>query len=299
MDNNQLKRLLIVFGIIFFIAAGLTALNYFQSNSSTKVFLSSDQQSSVDKISINKGNTIDLTKVDNQWKASDDNFKNSYDADNNKIEGILNSLSSAQVTNISSSNPENYSIFNIDDANGVTVGLFNGTNKITTIILGKATSTGNYLRTEGDANVYLVDKNLTDSITLTLNDYRDKTLSAGDINNLDKVIAKGFEIDSSNGTFVLSDNSKTLNQDSTNTFLNNLINFSGVSFASNDDSKKLTGKKPDLTFTINFKNGNSYGFDIYSLSDGNYYAARKKDGAVLIINKSQFDNVNKNLSDLT
>lgn len=294
MTQSQVKKLAIFAGVIILIAIALTIIYLLQSNTADKVILTESVESSVTKIKLdidNSGNNFELIKENNEWKV--DNVK----ADQNKISELFKLLNETKISTIASTNPDNYSLFNVDDKSGIVIGFFQNNNKFLTLVIGKTGTNGNYLRIEGDSNVYLVNKNIRDVVSGTVNDFKDKTLSEGTIGDLTKIIAKDFQINNSSNGFTLENHSDSLDQVKTQSFVNNLINFKAYEIATLEESKTIEGRSPTLSYQIEFSNGNSFAFDIYKI-DEESYLVKRKDNTILKIFKSQFDNINVNRESL-
>jgi len=303
MNNRQLQNLMIFVAIIFVVAAIFTVFYNRSQNGTTqqKILLTSDQENKVGKVQVAKNqSTITVQKQDESWKVlSSDQKDKTFDADSTEVATFLDNLSKANVIATASTNPNNYSLFAVDDNSGRTVTISDKDgNMISKFVAGKSTTSGNYLRFDGDPNVYIVDQTLDTFTNGSLNDFRDKTLSFGDLDKISQLVAKDFELDQGGESYVFKNRADKVDTSKTKAFLGNFTNLKANSFVADDQAKNIDGKTPDLTFKISFTSGSNYQFEVYKIDDSTVYVKRDKDGGVLSITKDQFDEMNKGVSDL-
>jgi len=150
-------------------------------------FLAKFSSDAITKLDINPPNAKKaiLEKINGTWVVAD---QNNYPADEETIKNIFDSMSKAKFSEIVSSNPDNYSKFDLTPDKAIAVKMYdaNGT-ELYNLLIGKAGPSffDGYAKKANDPNVYLLVNNL--NMVFNQSDWVRKTilpLNATDIKEL-------------------------------------------------------------------------------------------------------------------
>lgn len=129
-------------------------------------------KSDVQKITIkNNSEIVELQKEGDSWIMLPEKYK----ADTGQVNSILSSASSISIHDLISER-DDYSRYELDDENGVTVSLYNQSEVLREFVIGKSDTSGvySYIRLKENKGVYSVSGSLTGVFKTTVEKLRDK-----------------------------------------------------------------------------------------------------------------------------
>jgi hypothetical protein len=127
-------------------------------------------------------NTMELKKLTNQW------FIMGYEADETKVNDILNTVSSLKLSELITES-KYYERYELDDEHKKHVTVYEGENILLTIDIGKTASNYNhtFVKLENDDNIYTVPANLNQYIDIDISGLRDKLVLSFDASLIQEI----------------------------------------------------------------------------------------------------------------
>ncbi|HKI45014.1 MAG TPA: DUF4340 domain-containing protein [Balneolales bacterium] len=177
--TNATKTLAALF-VVLLVVAGF--MKFSQSSSSSRALLSN--VITIDTAKVNKvvihtptSKAMKLTKKGGRWSVQQGNGE-SYPADGNTVEDVINSLNGVKPQSIVTHNPRQFTRYAVDST-GTKVDFDNGNTKLASIYLGRfqmqnQRSAGTYVRPASQNTVYMINGFLTHSFDRHLDEWRQK-----------------------------------------------------------------------------------------------------------------------------
>jgi hypothetical protein len=127
-------------------------------------------------------NTMELKKLTNQW------FIMGYEADETKVNDILNTVSSLKLSELITES-KYYERYELDDEHKKHVTVYEGENILLTIDIGKTASNYNhtFVKLENNDNIYTVPANLNQYIDIDISGLRDKLVLSFDASLIQEI----------------------------------------------------------------------------------------------------------------
>lgn len=274
MFNKLNTKVLIgIFAVLLLFTLLAILRNKSQSTASRdrtfKSELTDFDSSAVNKLIIypkNKSESIELSKVDNNWLVSIGETK--YNADPNAVKGMLGNLVDLRATRIAANNKSQWAKYEVTDSAATRVKAYAGKKVVSDIYIGKFSyqqpknpnpymqqqgKMTSYVRLEKDKEVYAVDGFLSMTFNRQPNDFRNRVLVKSLKDQWTKLNFTGpSEIFNliKQGTSWMIDGLET---DSATTvkFLNSLAGLYSSDFV---EASVLVSEKPSYTLTIEGEN---------------------------------------------
>ncbi len=270
--NN--RNLAIAFGVLLLIYLLSKVLGGNRERSFDPQILSIDT-SQVTKLQIDPGNEslpFALEKTGSGWSLTKD--AEQFSATTSSVGSLLMSLQDIRADRVVSKNPDRWKDYSVDDSTGTRIQIFDGNNLIDDIIIGRfnfnqATRSGiSYVRLTDEDAVYSVDGFLSMSLSQGADNYRDKTLTSLNSDDITRItlLENGAQAQYQLVDSVWRD--ETGNQvDSAKmvSYLNNIRSVSGSTFVT-DEATQLGQKLKTLQIEGNNMPG-PVTIDVYASQD--------------------------------
>lgn len=202
------------------------------------------------------GKKIELSNTNNSWKVGE------FAAVQNKIDDLFSSLSVATPGPIVSNNPKNASEYSLASGSATVVSLHTASQTLT-VWIGKRGPSGNsfYAKKEGSSNVYLLPGTLLDVLSLSVSDWRDKTVTKFASQDVTSVIFSGgknlklTKKDDKTWNLEVNGATKTINNDDVKTPITSISSIIANDFAAESDKKLFETTKESILVNIKNKDG--------------------------------------------
>jgi len=176
-----MKRL-ILFALIFIVLGGLYWLLESSGDKNAdrekNYFLENFQSADVNRINISNPDTdtIVLQRVGEQWLVETDGT--TYRADSPAVQALIESLAELKTNSMVSRKPDRHALFEVTAETGVQVETLGHEGTLAKVLIGKSGPNifSTYVRIVGNDEVYLIDGILKNTISKTLNEWRNKTI---------------------------------------------------------------------------------------------------------------------------
>ncbi|MDH3650598.1 MAG: DUF4340 domain-containing protein [Saprospiraceae bacterium] len=236
--NN--KTLAIIFTALV-VLYGLSKLLQGNKDRSFDPVIVSIDTSSIDKITIrpaNTGSTFTLQRSGDKWTLETNGQQ--HEATNASVSSLLGSLTKVVAERIVSKNPEKQADYGVDETSATEIELFDANRKVSHIVAGRfsfnqATRSGiSYLKHKEDDAVYAVDGFLSMSLTQGKDNYRDKTLTKFNTDDLTRITMSAPDAQiqySKDIDHWIDENGDGVDSAKMSTFLSSLGSVSGTTFA--------------------------------------------------------------------
>jgi len=127
----------------------------------------------------NNGKQIKLFKENDNWKVESDG--KIYNADQSTAGQLISSLNNMKSKSVAATSKDRWEQFEVTDSLGTRVKLFNGSNLLSDVIIGKFSfsqprNMTSYVRLVDDKDVYGVEGMLGMTFNRNLNSFRDRTI---------------------------------------------------------------------------------------------------------------------------
>ena len=269
-DKSGIKTLVILFGVLLIAVIYLLFFSSGGERSFRKDLVNIDT-AKVNEISIlpkNAKDTIDLIKIEKEWKIKLPNSKTAS-VPKNKVISLLNDLVKIKPTVLASRNKDEWKELQVDDSSASRIKVFENGNPALDIFIGKIAfqqpnSISTYVRLHNDVDVYKTEGYLGMTLGRTPSDFRNTDIVKSSKSTWQKLTFQ-YPADSS---FVLArDGSKwkisNTYTDSAKTeqLLNNLEHVSALNF--NDNFKPADFQKPVYKLFIDINDTTTIRVDGY------------------------------------
>ncbi len=282
-NNISTKKLFIIFSILLIVVVSFMLYDSQQGESTFKTKIIDIDTSAVNVIKIypksSNHKEVLLKKEAGNWKVLLSNNKYAF-APSNKISGLLNQLLLIKPLSIAAKQKDKWADFQVDST-GTEVKLFDGNDKLLTLIVGKISfqqprSVFTYVRVNDDDNVYQTEGFLSFVFDHDANYFRDQKIVSDNIGNWSKLIfnypsGNSFVLTKKDGRWLLNGNH--VDSTITENYLNKLSRLNASAFADN--------------FDRNILNSNPYKLTIQSAKLGDIAIVCYKNNSGTIIHSSQ------------
>ncbi|HOO82928.1 MAG TPA: DUF4340 domain-containing protein [Prolixibacteraceae bacterium] len=247
------------------------------------------------------GESIDLQKSNNAWQIETDG--KSYNAGQNTIDGMLNSLSNLKALSLAGNSKDRWDSFEVSDSLATRVQLFNQKNKkVADVYIGKfkfsqPRSMSTYVRIDGKKETYRVDGFLSSMFNRNVNDLRDKTITADQVANwtqltFDYPSDSSFVLSKQDGQWMLD--GVLANQNEVSSYINAIKKQNGMSLV---DEPAIAGT-PMFRITIERENLTPIMLSVYENAVGKLLVSSENEGVAFsdqsvidrfFVSKSKFE----------
>lgn len=288
MKNRTKTRLTYLLGILLiFILIILfkDRLSFLMSSKQQSIFpnLKTDN---ITEISINSGSkkTV-LLKKNNQWTATVD--KEIYQADQDKVNTLLNSLKNLTKKDVVSTNKNNHKNLGVDK-NLVS---FKQGNSVNTLYIGYPSGEETFVRKDQDTEVF--STNVINS-NVIYDDYRNLEIPlVNELDNVNKVMLiyeeKNINLEKKANEWLI--NGQLAKKEQVDYFLSDLKTLR-ANDVSHDQQIRNGLSLPDITISLTEKN-NQRELNAYYLDENSYYITVNTNTDLYIITKSVMDALKK------
>lgn len=303
MKTNHLVILAIVLISLFGIVKGLEYLNRDEGRTVVENFIDIDT-STLDKIELttSSGTTV-LEKTNEGWELTS---PLQYPANQTNVQTLLTKLEDFKTDSTISTNPENQSTFEVDDATGTRVTLYSSNEQLAQFYVGKSTTDYNhtYVRQAGSDEIKTARGSLKTTFGRSTLDWRDKTIYSYDAESLTAITISARDQES----FTLSRNDQgiwqingrtelDLDTNKVQTLINSASAVNCIGFVDEPTEVELDFAVPDLQITIVM--GTTSLITNLIAPGEEYYAQLANHDQIFEVAQYVYENLDKQPADLT
>ncbi|KPL02936.1 MAG: hypothetical protein AMJ90_04460 [candidate division Zixibacteria bacterium SM23_73_2] len=272
----------------------------------TENFLGIDT-SAVFKIEIKRlGLNIVFERKDDVWWMTQ---PENYEADQQSINGLLESAQNLKVKNLISSNVRKQIKFQVDTLTGTRLNLFYDENPEASVVIGKISPdfTHCYVRKTDSDEVYLAATYLSLMLNRSPKGWKNREilkLNPQEVSSVEIMKGKNkFKIEREDTLWRASlypyKKSFDANKESTEKFLNALCYLVTDDFPGIRDLEKLDFENPDYHYRITLRDQSEKSLMVFKLKDqeGRYFLKKNQDDTMFLLYGQSFERIDKEIDD--
>lgn len=229
----------------------------------------------VDRIEItSQGDPILLQKNGDQWEVTSPVV---YPANQAFVQGLVASLSALKSDNIVSTNPENQSSYQVDDAQGTKVVASAGSSELGSLVVGKQSNDGNYtyVRQSGSNDIHAIRGSLRSVFVRPLSEWRDRTILSVSKEVVTKIqvirsVGENLELVRSGEVWKYSGSTKTINAESIDALLGQTSLLTATGFVDDPTTSGISIETPTLSIILTDQAAKTITLALYA-GDKKYY----------------------------
>jgi hypothetical protein len=292
-------------GLLAILVLIYAATEFFSNTGRSKSFrqeLVAIDTAAVSRVEIDKdGTSLEIYAEGKSWKVSS-NKGRLYNAEDERVKGMLSSLQTIKPSRIASRNKEKWQEFQVDST-GTRVKVFENKKKTLDLVIGRFAVKGqqqfySYVRLFDEDNIYVADNFMGFSVPTDENSYRNQTIT--NINR-DSISAVRFEYPA-DSSFSLTKSirgkwlSESFEPDSTKSqqFINSLSRLSSSKF---DNESNVAGLTPLFNVVIDISDQASVELNAFAKTDSTYLLISSQNQGGQFDDLSIFDRIFKSRSD--
>ena len=292
--------LVIILGLIYFLTNEQKV-----SVGIKRMKLPTFSKSQVDKIIIDGGDKVVLSKVDGSWKIAVGSGDSSrlVDADQSNVDSMLDAALSISHSHYVTELTEKFEELGITGSSAVKVSIASGDKNLWALILGKnAASSGRYAKLDSNNDVHVVRGSFWQLTRKGINEWRERKIFHLDEGSL---VSVNFDHGGKSGMLIAKsdqDNSWSIKQSSPSMAKDFRLDANKIKSlalavqnlrASNfiDEEKSLT--KPELQLTLNTKDEKSYSLAVYAGEKDKFFVKKSDNPQIFEVSSLNIERIKK------